>query len=71
MHAERASEIFLLFSCADTVVKARMATRKVLPELMQATPSPARAARVRTSMHLLHRGADGLPTQEAKKPASR
>jgi len=40
LHAERASEIFLLFSCADTVVKARIATRKVLPELMQVIESP-------------------------------
>lgn len=28
-HADRAAEIFLLFSSADTVVKAKMATRKV------------------------------------------
>ena len=32
-HAERGAELFLLFSGADTAVKARLATRKVLPGL--------------------------------------
>mmetsp|Transcript_71417 Transcript_71417/g.118681 ORF Transcript_71417/g.118681 Transcript_71417/m.118681 type:complete len:1176 (-) Transcript_71417:366-3893(-) len=40
LHAERAAEILLLFSCADTFVKARMATRRVLPELMKVIASP-------------------------------
>jgi len=39
-HSERSAEIFLLFSLADTEVKARMATRKVLPGLMQVLASP-------------------------------
>ena len=39
-HAERGAEIFVLFSSADAVVKARMATRKVLPGLMQLLASP-------------------------------
>jgi len=39
-HAERAAEIFLLFSCADTVVKARMATRHVLRELLAVIAAP-------------------------------
>ena len=39
-HAERAAEIFLLFSSADTAVKEKMATRKVLAGLMQLLASP-------------------------------
>ena len=39
-HAGRAAEILLLFSCADPVVKARMATRRVLPGLMQVLAAP-------------------------------
>jgi len=39
-HAERAAEIFLLFSCADTVVKAQIATRQVLPGLMRVIEKP-------------------------------
>ena len=45
-HAGRAAEIFLLFSCADTEVKARMATKHVLPWLMQV------CGLLRDAMHL-------------------
>jgi hypothetical protein len=39
-HAERGAEIFLLFSSADSAVKQKMATRTVLPGLMQLLASP-------------------------------
>ena len=40
-HAERAAGIFLLFSLADTKVKENMATKRVLPGLMQVLARPA------------------------------
>ena len=40
IHAGRAADLLLLFSCADTVVKARMATTHVLPSLMKVLGEP-------------------------------
>jgi hypothetical protein len=39
-HAHRAAEIIWIFSTSDTAVKARIATRKVLPGLMRILASP-------------------------------